>query len=88
MHLTGFFILLAILFAVAISMHLYKKYTGKSIKFTQDSWYQALGILLGIFFMWKWSEIQMNGEVHEFSEKVAKIIVDIVQRIAKLLGLR
>lgn len=88
MHLTDFFLLLTILFAVGISMHLYKKYTGKEMKFTQSSLYQTLGVLLAIFLMWKWSVIQMNGEVHEFSEEVAKIIVNVVQRVAKLLGLR
>lgn len=88
MNIKNFFLLLALLFLIGISMHLYSKITGKKLKFTANGWYQTIGILVGIFLMWKWNTIVMNGDVHEFSEEVAKIIVDIVQRIARFLGLK
>lgn len=87
MHLKDYFLLLAILFAIGLAMHLYSKRKGKKLAFTASSWYQALGILLGLFLMWKWSTYVASGQVHALSEEIAKVIVRIVQGFVHFFGL-
>lgn len=88
MTVEGFLLLLTVLFIIGLSLRIYQTVKGKEWKFIKSWWYQGAMILFAIFLYWQWNKLVMNGTVHDFSQRVAEVIVSVVQMCARALHLR